>query len=335
MLIIKNIFILFIFTFCIFFYLKKKNPIDSSPITSCYTNIYKNYNNYNYKNNQIINYNKNSSYRLKVAICIIVKQENIYIKEFVNYYNKLGIKKIFIYDNNEINGENLKDILYPEISKNIIKIINFRGFYKPQKYAYNDCYKKNKNDYDWFAFFDTDEYLYIENYTNINQFLSLSKFKNCSSILFNWKYYGDNNYLYYEPKPIQERFLKPIIYTNQLKNNLYFYSAGKSIIRTGLNISWGHFPHFLNNSFICRPDGTITKQPLENPQFSFAYIKHYATKSTEEYLIKLFKGTVNSNMTLDKDNILFWLRNYYFLLNKISRKKLLFIKRILKFKFKK
>ena len=317
MLFIKIFFLFFILIICIFFYLKKQNPLYLSTITSHYTNIYKNYNKNYYKYNEFIIYNKNLSYGLKVAICIIVKKENIYIKEFINYYNKLGIKKIFIYDNNEINGENLKDIIYHEISKDFVKIINFRGFYKPQKIAYNDCYNKNKKDYDWFAFFDTDEFLYIENYTNINEFLSLKKFKNCSSILINWKYYGDNNYLYYEPKPIQKRFFKPIIYTIQLKNSIYFYAAGKSIIRTGLNISWGHFPHFLNNSFICRPDGTMVKKPLENPLFSFAYIKHYATKSTEEYLIKLFKGTVNSNITLNKENIIFWLKNYYFLLNKI------------------
>ena len=283
----KNIVFLFILVISIFIYLKKINPIDFNSIKSYYINIYKNYKYYN--NKKIINFNNKLDYVLKVAICIIIKQENIYIKEFVNYYYKLGIKKIFIYDNNEINGETLKDILFPEISKDYVKIINFRGFFKPQKNAYYDCYKKYQKDYDWFAFFDTDEFLYIKNYTNIGQFLSLSIFNNCSSILINWKYYGDNNYLYYDPKPVQERFFKPIIYTNQLKSIPNFYAASKSIIRTGLNISWAHFPHFLNNSFICRPDGKIVKDPLENPQFSLAYIKHYATKSTEEYLIKLFK----------------------------------------------
>ena len=63
----------------------------------------------------------------------------------------------------------------------------------PQIKAYNDCYINNKNKFDWISFYDIDEYLYLKNFKNINQFLSLSKFKKCSSILINWRYYGDNN----------------------------------------------------------------------------------------------------------------------------------------------
>ena len=281
--------------------------------------------------NQTTIYNNNISYIIKVVVCTLVKQENLYIKEFVDYYKELGIKKIILYDNNEIKGEILEDILYEDIINGFVEVINYRGLYKPQKKAYNDCYINYQNDFDWIAFFDVDEFLYLENYTNINKFLSLSKFENCSSILINWKYYGDNNFIYYEPKPIQKRFSKPFTFPNKLINNV-FYAASKSIIKTKLNISWAHFPHYLNNSNICRPDGNIVKKPLSPPHYSIAYIKHYATKSTEEYLIKLFKGTVNSNFTFNKNNIIFWLKNYYFLFNKITRKKLLYIKRILKLK---
>jgi hypothetical protein len=31
-----------------------------------------------------------------VALCVIAKNENLYIKEFVEYYKNLGIKKIFL-----------------------------------------------------------------------------------------------------------------------------------------------------------------------------------------------------------------------------------------------
>ena len=48
---------------------------------------------------------------IKTAICVIIKQENRYIQEFVDYYKKLNINKIFLYDNNDINGEHLEGIL--------------------------------------------------------------------------------------------------------------------------------------------------------------------------------------------------------------------------------
>ena len=82
---------------------------------------------------------------------------------------------------------------------------------------------------------------------------------------------------------------------------------------------------------ICRADGTIVKDPFSPPQFSYAYLKHFTTKSTEEYIIKLFKGNVSYNDTLNLNSLLFWINNYYFLFNKKTKLKLAFIKKILKF----
>ena len=42
----------------------------------------------------------------KVGLCIICKEENLYIKEFIEHYKNLGYNHIFICDNNDIDGEN-------------------------------------------------------------------------------------------------------------------------------------------------------------------------------------------------------------------------------------
>ena len=258
--------------------------------------------------------------RIKAAICLVAKQENRYINEFVEYYRKLKIKKIFLYDNNDINGERFEEILSKYIKNKFIDLINYRGLYKPQMQSYNNCYLNNNKDFDWIAFYDADEYLYINNYTNINEFLSLPKFKNCSNILINWKYYGDNDNIYYQPKPVQERFTKPFYFKKNINKNIYFYVAAKTIVRGRLNLTWGHFPHYLKNKPICRPDGTIVKNYFSSPQYYIAFIKHYATKSTEEYIERLIRGAV-----LTKDNskeyIKYRIKNYYFLFNEINNKK--------------
>lgn len=129
----------------------------------------------------IIKYKPKSA--LKVLICTVAKQENKYIKEFVRHYKKLKIEKIIIYDNNDLKGENFNKILSNEIKNKFIEIIDYRGLSQPQESALNDCYNKNKMDYDWIAFYDIDEFLYIRKYSDINQFLSLGKFKKCQSIL--------------------------------------------------------------------------------------------------------------------------------------------------------
>ena len=139
---------------------------------------------------------------------MILKEENLYIKEYIDYYKKMGVKKFFIYDNNNINGEKLDNILHNEIILKTVKIINVRGKKTYQINSYNNCISINRNKYDWLMFFDVDEFLYIENNQNLDEFLSGSRYNNCEVIKVNWLCYGDNDLLYYENKPVVERFIK-------------------------------------------------------------------------------------------------------------------------------
>ena len=64
--------------------------------------------------------------RKGVCICSIGKNENLYVKEFIDYYLLSGVKKIIIYDNNDIDGENIKDIIKEHYSKRV-NVIDVRG----------------------------------------------------------------------------------------------------------------------------------------------------------------------------------------------------------------
>jgi hypothetical protein len=59
--------------------------------------------------------------KYKILLCTIAKNENKYIEEFVQHYRKMKVDNIFIYDNNEIDGENFDDILKNEIENNFIQ----------------------------------------------------------------------------------------------------------------------------------------------------------------------------------------------------------------------
>ncbi len=223
------------------------------------------------------------------------------------------------------------EILKNYINNSYIQLINYRGLYKPQKKAYNDCYNNNKNEFDWIAFFDTDEFLYIINYSNVQEFLSLPRFDNCTNILINWRYYGDNNNIYYKKKLMKERFPKPYFFKNKDKKDIYLYSAAKTIVRGGLNITWEHFPHYLKNQIFCRPDGSKIKTYFSEPQFSVAYIKHYATKSTQEFIERILRGAVLSKNN-STDYIKYRINQYYFLINKKTKKKIKLFEKMLKIK---
>ena len=99
---------------------------------------------------------------IKIALCSMGKQENLYVKEFIKYYINLGIDKIFIYDDNDINTEEISDMIdfrYKKYVK-IFKTIKLKLF--TQNKQFTDCYEKIKNKFDWILMIDMDEYLYIK-----------------------------------------------------------------------------------------------------------------------------------------------------------------------------
>ena len=76
--------------------------------------------------NQIKDFSTNKT-KLNICICSIGKNENLYIREFLEYYILLGIDKIFIYDNNDIEGESFEDVLEDYINNKNVEIIDVRG----------------------------------------------------------------------------------------------------------------------------------------------------------------------------------------------------------------
>ena len=120
--------------------------------------------------------------KIKVCLCTIGKKENLYAREYVNYYKNLGINKIFIYDNNDEKDETFDLVLKDYIDAGFVEIIDARGKLSLQVKAMEECRKNNYNKFDWLLFFDMDEFLYLRNYSNINDFLKKKVFDKCQKI---------------------------------------------------------------------------------------------------------------------------------------------------------
>ena len=127
-----------------------------------------------------------------VALCTIIKSENSYIKEFIEYYKKLGVKKIFIYDNYDNRDETYRNIFISYLKSGFIEIENIKGRkILPKKVFYN-CLTKYKNKYDWVLFIDIDKFLYINNNQTLDNLLLEPRYEYCQVIKINCLYYRDN-----------------------------------------------------------------------------------------------------------------------------------------------
>lgn len=226
--------------------------------------------------------------QFKIALCTLGKKENLYVKEFVLYYKKLGIDKIFIYDDNDINTEKINDVNplkhYARVYRNKNKIKNHSD-------AFTHCYNNNKNKYNWILMIDMDEFLTVVNDT-LKSYLSSPIFNRCDFIIFHWLIPSDNNLIYYDNRSLFERFKGPYVKSRFIK----------TIIRGGIpKLKYHcHSPSFSPiNNITCNNEGKIIKYkrldmkkyPLINTKK--AYIIHFKFKSTEEYFNKFKRGYSN------------------------------------------
>ena len=129
---------------------------------------------------------------MKTAVCCIIRNENAYIREFVEWYKHLGFDNVILYDNNFSDGEDINDVISDYISSGYVIANNVKDKTIIQLKSYNECIAKYGPEYDWIAFFDCDEHLQLEKHDNISEFL-VSFDDNVDAVLVNWMILVDND----------------------------------------------------------------------------------------------------------------------------------------------
>lgn len=253
---------------------------------------------------------------MRVAICVIGKCENRYIREFILYHTKMvGVDKIFLYDNNDIDGEHFEDVISDLIDDELVEITDYRGRKICQLQAYNECYEKYGAQYDWIAFIDCDEFISFNaksTYRSIKDFLGNDKFDGFDAVYLNWLIFDDNGNVRYEPKPVIERFAQPMLPIN--KCITYSFPENyhvKTFARGGKEIRFSQTPHVPSNGIrACNAVGqeVDSMSPFQPFVYSTAFLRHYTTKTIEEFLdIKVKRGFADTpdeiareHLTIDK-----------------------------------
>lgn len=242
---------------------------------------------------------------MRSCIVAIAKYEKDYIKEWVDYNLNLGFNHIFIGDNNDDNTENLFEVLKDYIFEGNVTLIDIKSYYFQQDLFYKYAYNNLVGSFDWVLFYDIDEFLFLDNFSYVNDYLSQQKFDNFDVIKINLKTMTNNGYVIQIDKPVLERFTEESKTYNYIINNntdedgidhpIKVNDSVKSFYRTYKNlIPKVHCTEtYYDNIKYCDCEGNeiIDKsywpnwsQYTENINFNGAHIKHYITKSLEEFV---------------------------------------------------
>lgn len=273
---------------------------------------------------------------LKIALCAIAKNENLYIKEWVEYYKNIGIDRIFLYDNNEINGERFEDVIQDYIDSGFVKVINKRGIIKTtttdkdgktlQGLCYKECYDKYFREYDWFMFFDIDEYLELitNKYNNIFDLLTDRKYNNCDGLRVQWRMYGDNGEDYFSHGLINDRF----------KNNRNYYDdktiktllKGKKHHKNDI-LFCAHGPLlYLNNINVINLDNSTDHNSWRHSvlkRHEPMVLNHFYCKSMQEFISRKFnQSSAITGINYKRNYNVDFLKKQYFQYNICNTKRI-------------
>ena len=233
-----------------------------------------------------------------ICICAICKNEEDYLQEWIEHHLKIGFDKIYIYDNNDPANDKQYNILKKYIDEGIVVYNDVRGKIKYQVPAYNDFYNKYGKDIYYAAMIDIDEFIVFNPDQPIQDMKTLFRKTNKNYYHLSWKMFGDNNLVYKDDRPVMERFTEPLPDDICIQYKFPENRHVKSIIKGGLdNVKFTHC-HLVSCKEKCyRPDCHRVNgdNPFMDPDHSICYIKHFYTKTAEEWKDKMKRRTATTN----------------------------------------
>ena len=216
---------------------------------------------------------------MKTAICAIIKNEQDYLDEWLDYHLNLGIDEIYLYEDydslshsaiTEKYGDrvhlNSIDVVFESVEKKISEeTIKKSSFFQEQLFSWFPI--AYKNEFDWVLFIDIDEFLILKQPLH----KLLEEYDDKSAIYIKWIFYGASGHIKKPQGKVMDN------YTVFVPTPFDYGVNFKSFVNLKNYTSWERPIHGVKGGVYPTTNGGVHK----------ALIKHYFTKSWEEWKFKL------------------------------------------------
>lgn len=204
------------------------------------------------------------------SVCLLIRDENKYLKEWLDWYMKNGFDHIYIYDNGV--NETVTDVITDDISEKITVIPWHGEFQNVQEDAYNHFLENYGAETRWVTFLDSDEFINFSEGVSVNDYLQQNELY--TNIVISFVEYNANGQETYEDAPVRERFTEEV---DAYGCQIYF----KNFVQ----------PHRIDSMFRHYPRFSMLGNYVKNPPKEEVVIEHYYTKSWEEWQQKISRGS--------------------------------------------
>lgn len=257
------------------------------------------------------NYRKNRreylsahKYRYYASVCLLIRDENAYLEEWLKHYDSIGIEHFYIYDNKS--KIPVKDTIHRIDNgrfDNRCTVTPFTEYRKNMQYeCYEHCLSHYGEESRWIGFFDTDEFVDTEK--DIREFLH--EFEDDFCVWLPWELYNANGHINRRGASMKETFPRPCpdpyglwgkVFLQPCRTHFMYVHLGVGLDECERVVNADHKDHL--NSY---HDLYVESRKGAPEIYRYGKIRHYITRSFEEWTDKMKRGTSDPNFKRQFDN---------------------------------
>lgn len=222
----------------------------------------------------------------RIGLCTMVRDEDLYLREWLAYYSLLGVNRFFVYDNESRNP--VSKLLEEEVAIGHVVVEDIVGD-RPSMEAFNHCLEVHGPGCRWLGVLDVDEYVYLREVENLHDFLGA--YEDYGGVGINWMMYGPGrhdarptgsqieSYVYRVPEEFPEnKHIKSFFQTDRVEA-----------------VPNPHYAQYKEGYFCVNEKGRRIDGPFSAVSFEKVRINHYFTRSRQDFQEKIEKSMHTAN----------------------------------------
>lgn len=228
-----------------------------------------------------------TKFKYYCGICLIIRDENEYLEEWLKWHICQGAEHFYIYDHGSKQPvkrfvRTLDRSIYRKIT-----VIDWKGKHKDaQPDAYNDCLKRFGTESRWIGFIDADEQVRLKANRTLPEFLK--DYEEYAGVWAVWITYNANGHIHKTDGTLRERF------TKISRHDEWANKAGKVFVQPLLMremVIHNGSPEY-GFEIADEHKNVVAPYSITNEKASedSICVDHYYTKSYEEWMRKLYRG---------------------------------------------
>lgn len=217
-----------------------------------------------------------------LAVCCIIKDENEYLEEWLDYHVRIGVEHFFIYDNGSKSP--VKTFVQSLPWRDAITVTEMPGVNKHVK-AYQHCLDHFGGRSQWIAFIDMDEFIVPKNESGNLPDL-LKNYESYGGLGLSWQIFGSNGHVAKPAGSQLQNFIKKADINFDPNRHI------KTIVQPQhVAAAWKSHCFRYKPGFFCVNEHLV---PIDDSKADVSVdtvqLNHYYCRSLEEYRHKVDRG---------------------------------------------